>query len=109
MGFKASLADPGLYFKETESSGRMWLLVYVDDILIAARSKADVAHVRKQLLSPFEGTDLQDATFFLAMDILRNRAARTIMLTQKRLTAQLVKTYGLEDCKSKTVPLSTSL
>ena len=31
------------------------------------------------------------------------------MLTQKRLTAQLVKTYGLEDCKSKIVPLSTSL
>ena len=109
MGFKASLADPGLYFKETESSGRMWLLVYVDDILIAARSKADVEHVKNQLLSPFEGTDLQDATFFLAMDILRDRAARTIMLTRKRLTAQLVKTYGLEDCKSKTVPLSTSL
>ena len=100
MGLKASLADPGLYFNETESSGRMWLLVYVDDILIAARSKADVEHVKKQLLSPFEGTDLQDAAFFLAMDILRDRAARTIMLTQKRLTAQLVKTYGLEDCKS---------
>ena len=30
-------------------------------------------------------------------------------LTQKRLTAQLVETYGLNGCKKKTVPLSTSL
>ena len=83
--------------------------MYVDDILIAARSKAGVDGVKRQLLSKFEGTDLGEATFFLAMDMLRNRAARTIKLTQKRLTAQLVETYGLNDCKSKTVPLSTSL
>ena len=56
-----------------------------------------------------EGADLGEATFFLTMDILRDRAAWTINLTQKRLTAQLVETYGLNDCKSKTVPLSTSL
>ena len=43
------------------------------------------------------------------MCIVRDRAARTIKLTQKRLTAQLVDIYGLKDCKSKTVPLSTSL
>ena len=67
--------------------------------------------VKRQLLSKFEGTDLGEATFFLAIDILRDRAARTIKLTQKRLTAQLVDTNGLNshDCKNKTVPLSTSL
>ena len=113
MGLKPSAADPGLYFKDVES-GRMYMLVYVDDILIAARSKADVEDVKRQLLSMFKGTDerigeLGEATFFLAMHILRDRASRTIKLTQKRLTAQLVDTYGLNDCKGKTVPLSTSL
>ena len=74
----------------------MYLLVYVVDILIAARSKADVDEVKSQLLSMFEGTDLGEATFFQAMDILRDRAARNIRLTQKRLTAQLVETFGLK-------------
>ena len=54
MGFKPLAADPGLYFKDVESD-RMYLLVYVDDILIAARSKADVDEVKNQLLSIFEG------------------------------------------------------
>ncbi len=47
-------------------SGRMYLLVYVDDILIAARSKADVDEVKRELLTKFEGTDLGEAHFFLA-------------------------------------------
>ena len=38
-----------------------------------------------------------------------DRAARTIKLIQKRLTAQLVENSGLEDCRIKSVPLSTSL
>ena len=75
----------------------MWMI----DILIAARSKAGVDGVKRQLLSKFEGTDLGEATFFLAMDILRDRAARTIKLTQKRLTAQLKEIFDLDDCKSK--------
>ena len=50
MGFKPSAADPGLYYKDVES-GRMYLLVYVNDILIAARSKADVDGVKQVLLS----------------------------------------------------------
>ena len=108
MGFVPSAADPGLYFKDTPS-GRIYLLVYVDDILIAARSKADVEQVKQVLLTKFDGQDLGEASFFLAMDIVRDRTMRTIKLTQKRLTAQLVEKYGLLDCKNKTVPLSTSL
>ena len=54
MGLVPSAADPGLYFKDVESS-RMQLLVYVNDILIAARSKADVKQVKQVLLSNLDG------------------------------------------------------
>ena len=64
--------------------------------------------VKQVLLTNFDRHDLGEATFFLAMDFVRDRAART-KLTQKRLTAQLVDKYGLEDCRNKTLPLSTSL
>ena len=107
MGFKPSSADPGLHFLDTES-GRIFLLVYVDDILIAARSKADVEWVKQALTSKFEAHDLGEAHYFLGIDIVRDRAARTVKLSQKRLTSELVEKYGMGDCKAKTVPLSTA-
>ena len=107
MGFQPSAADPGLHFLDRDS-GRIFMLVYVDDILIVARSKADVDWVKEELTSKFEAHDLGEAHYFLGIDIVRDRAARTIKLSQRRLTAQLVETYGLKDCKSKSVPLSTS-
>ena len=107
LGFQPSAADPGLHFLDTES-GRIYLLVYVDDILIAARSKADVEWVKKALADKFEAHDLGEAHYFLGIDIVRDRAARTVSLSQKRLTAELVDKYGMGDCKAKTVPLSTS-
>ena len=82
--------------------------VYVDDILIVARSKADVDWVKEELTSKFEAHDLGEAHNFLGIDIIRDRVARTIKLCQRRLTTQLVATYGLGDCKGKSMPLSTS-
>ena len=52
--------------------------------------------------------DLGEAHYFLGIDIIRDRAARTLKLCQRRLTTQLVETYGLGDCKIKSVPPSTS-
>ena len=76
--------------------------------MIIARSTADVDWVKQQLTSKFEAHDLGEANHFLGIDIKRDRSAHTVKLSQKRLTAQLVDTYGLTDSKSKTVPLSSS-
>ena len=100
LGLQPSAADPGLHYLNTES-GRIYLLVYVDDILIAARSKADVEWVKKALADKFEAHDLGEAHYFLGIDIVRNRAARTVKLSQKRLTAELVDNHGMGDCKAR--------
>ena len=47
------------------------MLVYVDDILIVARSRADVDWVKEQLASKFEAHDLGEAHNFLGIDIIR--------------------------------------
>ena len=89
LGFKPSAADPGLHYLDTES-GRIYLLVYVDDILIVPRSKADVDWVKQTLTSKFEAHDLGEAHYFLGIDVVRDRAGRIIKLSQRRLTAELV-------------------
>jgi hypothetical protein len=50
LGVVPSKVDPGLYIKET-AQGKILLLTYVDDLLIAAKSSAAVESVVIETLS----------------------------------------------------------
>jgi hypothetical protein len=63
-GFKRSLYDSCVYIKFIDGSP-MYLLLYVDDMLIAAKSKIDIANLKEQLSSKLEMKDLVLLTKFL--------------------------------------------
>ncbi len=107
MGFTPSAADPSLLIADGKS-GKVFILVYVDDMLIAAHSMADIDKVKAGLNEKFEAHDLGEARFFLGMAVDRDRSRRQIKLSQKRLTAQLLDTYNMADCKGRTLPLSVA-
>ena len=107
MGFTPSAADPSLLIADGKS-GKIFILVYVDDMLIAANSMADIDKVKEGLNEKFEAHDLGEARFFLGMAVDRDRNRRQIKLSQKQLTAQLLDTYNMADCKGRTLPLSVA-
>jgi transposase InsO family protein len=108
LGFRASEADPGLYISTGEGS-TIYLLVYVDDILIAAPLLSDVDHVKKELMAAFEARDLGEISQFLGMKIERDRANKQIKISQALMTAELIARYGLEEANPRAIPLSPSV
>lgn len=56
--FQRSKFDSCVYFKKTEYGDYVYLMLYVDDMLIASRDKVEVNIVKKQLKSEFEMKDL---------------------------------------------------
>ena len=107
MGFTASEADPGLFIGHFKS-GTVYLLVYVDDILVAGKSAADIQHVKDRLTKVFKVRDLGEAKYFLGMSLDRDRQAKTLKMRQERLSTELVNRYGMKESKTKSVPMSTS-
>ena len=77
MGFTTLEADPGLFIGHFKS-GTKYLLVYVDDILGAAKSAANIQHVKDRLTKVFHDRDLGEAKYFLGMSLGRDRQARTL-------------------------------
>ncbi|KAJ9533216.1 hypothetical protein QJQ45_018360, partial [Haematococcus lacustris] len=107
MGFTASQADPGL-FSLVRPAGTVWLLVYVDDCLICT-SKGDSSSlnfVKQQLSAAFAIKDLGPTQLFLGMQISRDRAQRTLLLSQPRFVSELVSSYGMAEANAKAVPMS---
>ncbi|GAQ93539.1 hypothetical protein KFL_016330010 [Klebsormidium nitens] len=79
--FVAFMADEAL-FTGIVAGKRVYLVVWVDDILVAARGAERIAKVKPHLLEKFDVHDLGEATYFLGMELTRNRKARTLKLTE---------------------------
>lgn len=108
MGFTESSADPGLFTKASGTPAAIYLLVYVDDILITTVSGPGLTETKAAIMAEYDARDLGEATFFLGMDIMRDRSQRTIKLAQGRLTADLLTKYGMTEAKPTGTPLSTN-
>jgi hypothetical protein len=76
-GFKKSRYDRCVYIKFVNGSP-IYLLLYVDDMLIAAKSKKEIATLMAQLSSEFEMKDLRAARKILGMEIGRDRKSGVV-------------------------------
>ena len=106
--FVESDSDPGL-FSVLTSHGIVYLLTYVDDGLLAARSKQAVLSAKALLMEMFETRDLGEASLFLGMAIERDRSQRSIKLHQGRAVSDLLAKFGLEKANFRSTPLAPSL
>jgi hypothetical protein len=107
MGFEASVADASLFVRN-QGGHVVYLLVYVDDILIASQDLATVTTVKVELGSEFDVRDLGESKFFLGMEITRSREDGTVKLSQARAIKDLVSKFELGAAKTKSTPISVT-
>ena len=69
--------------------------------------RSERAKVKAHMAKVFDVRDLVEATFFLGMELTHGREARTLKLTLKKLTGELVGRYGLASARARSVPLGT--
>jgi hypothetical protein len=90
IGFTPTITDPCIYSGIIDGL-QTYVLIYVDDILIASSKQAVVNEIKSQLASNFIISDLGPARFFLGYQIERNRHDRTIFLHQTSHSTEMLK------------------
>ncbi|CAI7823702.1 unnamed protein product, partial [Closterium sp. NIES-53] len=83
LGFRPSSADPSLFVRA--GSTPFFILVYVDDLVFATVSRAALAEVKSEQQKRHTCTNLGELQRYLGMQITRDRAARTITMTQSQV------------------------
>ena len=105
LGWEVSEADPALFYKR-EEEGSFYALVYVDDIEMAGPKGSErIEDLKRELKGIFDIRDLGESTYFLGMEIERKRDERTVKLTQKKLTGDILRRFGMDQAREKSVPL----
>lgn len=81
----------------------LYLLLYIDDIILAGNNKDELNSIRKMLSLEFEMTDMGKLRSFLGIKI--EFTTDGMFLSQKVYTKNLLRRFGMESCN----PTRTSL
>ncbi|KAL0322590.1 UNVERIFIED_CONTAM: Retrovirus-related Pol polyprotein from transposon TNT 1-94 [Sesamum angustifolium] len=105
LKFQKSSYDPCLYFK-WDYNMPIFLVLYVDDMLIASPSITLITELQKNLCKNFEMKDLGNAKRILGMTIDRDRKNSVIFLNQKTYVKTVLEKFSMENAKTTPVPLA---
>ena len=114
-GWVQSQADPGVYVHTVKdgttdsSSSRVEqyiLVLYVDDIIVGGPKLQFIEQLKTSIKETFKIKDLGAVSWCLGMEVSRDRAARTVELTQRKYIADMLSQYNMSDCKPVAVPMT---
>ncbi|KAK1666544.1 hypothetical protein QYE76_054703 [Lolium multiflorum] len=104
-GFVPSTADTSLFLLQRPEV-TMYLLVYVDDIILISSSDAVADRLVSALSGDFAVKDLGALHYFLGLEVSRSSAGLT--LTQQKYSLDLLRRAGMLKCKHATTPMSAT-
>ncbi|CAI7917832.1 unnamed protein product, partial [Closterium sp. NIES-53] len=107
LGFAPSTTDPSLFLRTDATLPPFYILVYVDDLVFATADTEALALVKSELQKRHTCTDLGELTSYLGLRITRDRAQRTITLTQSHMVQQVLQRFGFTYSSPQSTPLPT--
>lgn len=105
IGYRRCDYDCCVYVMSLDDGSFIFLLLYVDDMLIAANHLHDVNELKTKLGKEFDMKDLGAAKKILGMEIHRDRGAKKLWLSQKSYVEGVLSRFDM----SKANPVSTPL
>ncbi|CAI7853285.1 unnamed protein product [Closterium sp. NIES-53] len=107
LGFAPSTADPSLFLRTDTSLPPFYVLVYVDDLVFATADTEALTLLKSELQKRHTCTNLGELRSYLGLQITRDRAQRTITLTQSHMVHQVLQRFGFQFSSPQPTPLST--
>ena len=103
QGYKRSHYDECLW-EYKKGKKRLFIVVFVDDCLIIGDDEF-IDDFMKNIKKEYKIRDLGEAENFLGMEITRDRAKRTIKISQNKYITNMTKKFGLENAKPIYTPM----
>lgn len=104
-GFAPTASDPCVYVK-TDNAGEVTccIVVFVDDILIAAKGMDQIDLIKARLKARFKMTDMGAVQFYLGMRVGRNEKG-VLTLSQGQYVENMLDKFGFADCNAVSTPM----
>lgn len=107
-GFSSCMSDAGIYVT-TDTTDPMYLVLFVDDMLIMCKDLEKVLAFKKKIAQEFAIHDLGEVMDFLGCRIVRDREKKVMYMSSVGKIDALVEKFGLSgDTRPVETPMSKS-
>jgi hypothetical protein len=105
MGFTKSEVDPDLYLIQV-GEDPLILVLYVGDLFLT-RAKKLISSRKRDLVLKFKMNDIGLMHYFLGLEVWLQPSE--IFLREGKYAVEILRRFGMMDCKSMTTPMITNL
>ncbi len=102
-GFKRTDADLCIYIKGQEKHNII-IMIYVDDLIVMAKTKSSIDEVCEQLKTEFDIKELGEVKYCLGIEVKRDRLKKIIEISQESMINRVAERFKMSDCKPTYLP-----
>ena len=103
FGFEKSPDEPCVY-KRIQAQKVVFLVLYVDDILLIGNDKQVLSGVKDWLHKQFDMKDLGEANHILGIKLIRDRKNKLLALSQASYIDKILVRFNMENSKRGSLP-----
>lgn len=103
MGLRPTTNEPCLYHKHNKDGSDLFVVVYVDDILIGSQKRLYIDQFKQELARRFVLKDFGQATFCLGIEI--KKSGNEYFLSQEKYIKDILKKFSMDSCNPIKTPM----
>lgn len=103
LGFRRIVSDLSLFI-QSHPTKAIYLLDYVDDIIITGPDHDHLLHFVNTLATKFALKDLGNLSYFLGVEVIPSSTG--LFLSQRKYVCDLLDSLGMSDTKPASTPLA---
>ena len=107
LNFKHYDLDDATLFVKKVGKIVVYLVVYVDDLLMTGNNESYIASIKKELRKGFEITNLGYIHYFLGIEVTQH--PKSIFLSQKKYIRDLLNRFCMTECNPLTILMEQNL
>ncbi|KAL6329550.1 hypothetical protein AAG906_022101 [Vitis piasezkii] len=103
-GILKNIVDQCIYLK-VSGSKFIFLILYVDDILLASSDLGLLRETKEYLSKNFHMVDMGEANYVIGIEIFRDRSRGVLGLSQKGYIDRVLERFNMQSCSSGIAPI----
>lgn len=105
-GMVCSEADHSVFYCHSPSNGSIYLVFYVDDIIITGQGHEGIVQLKKHLSSHFQTKDLGKLRYFLGIEVTQSKDS---IVCQRKYALDILEKAGMSNAKSVDIPIDPNV
>ena len=102
-----STTDHSVFYHHNSSGQSIYLVVYVDDIVITGSDQNGIQNLKQHLFTHFQTKDLGKLKYFLGIEIAQSSSG--VVLSQRKYALDILEETDMLGCKPVDTPMDPNV